>query len=814
MENNEEDDEMIKKSKDSIRIIPKHSKKNRRIALAASVMMLISACASFSAGAPVNAMGLSTDDSKLITIGDKQYSLEEIDDISSIDSNLDSVVREGEGSTQSSSEGSSENSTETTETKEKKNQNIMEASTTRIGFWEWQEVTTDNVRKLMSDGLYHASMFIPCYAKDVPNPKKENFAFAMSSEWSPGGTYDYTWCKNEKVSNFAANVETAGRLGTSYFVPYCHYGSYMSFWSTYADRDHIKYGNVRSSYHDYNDFGMLGYNPETSNNHKEGYYGVDFSGNAKHSLSYYFSAAYNMYIKQDWNGYENGVDSSNFYREKFFTFGDSMGVPMIKYRQIAENNRNIEVEFNIPREQLSNGEAANYTPVAGKDYWLYGAVVNETNDNGHEPILYFKKTDSSDKGISSKDYLHIGISKNGDKNNKIWYITTYNNTIDNDLTYEKLGYGLTSGEDDMSVITFAPWKDLEWIICGPRRQAGMSMFKWYIGTPHEMTALNTQTVKTGQVLPLIGGQFMGADKKLQFTDGYIIQKDKTLTIDGGTVTVGTNLINNGKIVIKNGGTLLIKSAGCVYPFMEDTLGTIECTNGNVIVMEGGKLYSLKSYKACETPLKMSGGSTLINYGTFALTEAYLDKGSKIENRKNGIFFCGVNRKDQLYFMDKASISKTSITNIDYVNNITELKNKETTTDKYLTEHPQAIIDTQYLTIPPDTYEAIITHADGTVETYVIPDDLKENWKKLVDEHDLTKSIWLNSLKKSRPEVCTTTSPEAAGGVKSTSASFGIRGYGGAAAYKPVVKNEKTATFNHKSGDRDFADGVDIITPEY
>ena len=149
----------------------------------------------------------------------------------------------------------------------------------------------------------------------------------------------------------------------------------------------------------------------------------------------------------------------------------------------------------------------------------------------------------------------------------------------------------------------------------------------------------------------------------ELSDGIVLPKGQTLTIDGGTVYVATNFLNNGKIKIINGGTLIVKNGGCISPYTSNCAGegTIECDGGNIIVMEGGKIYGFctgvsktsNPYNEKNAPIRIVGGGTMINYGTAVFTYGVIGKGSKIENRNKGVLKFGYNRIDQLEFMNRS-----------------------------------------------------------------------------------------------------------------------------------------------------------------
>ena len=103
-----------------IRIIPKINKKHKGFALAAAVIMMASVFG-LSSSQAVNAQTAGI------------------------------ILKDGEATTEATTEGDGK-------TEEQKQTNIMDAQTTRIGFWEWEEVSSDNARSILSDSKYHASM--------------------------------------------------------------------------------------------------------------------------------------------------------------------------------------------------------------------------------------------------------------------------------------------------------------------------------------------------------------------------------------------------------------------------------------------------------------------------------------------------------------------------------------------------------------------------------------------------------------------------------------------------------------------------------
>ena len=759
-----------------IRIIPKINKKHKGFALAAAVIMMASVFG-LSSSYAVNAQTAGI------------------------------ILKDGEATTEATTEGDGK-------TEEQKQTNIMDAQTTRIGFWEWEEVTSDNARSILSDSKYHASMLIPCYSQDTP-AMNGGTACVRSTNFktNAGDDFHQRWnaAYDRWVTNVMANYWSAQLYKDQYFKPMNVY-SYksMPFISTYADRKHVAYGPIRKdNYHYYDDFPMTSVNVESDI--YNGYYGkydskqkqIGEYGDEQHSPSYYFSAGQSMYIEEDDKGKYSDIPQSYFTKKKFFSMGDSMGVPWIKNFQMNSNCTNIAVTMNIPTKQLTNAEASKYTPQNGKDYFLYSATIKETGDHGYEPIMFFNKYDT-DGAVSKNDYIHM---KTVGKANNIWWLAKFDDNTDNEICLDCYGKGVTNNSTDMTLLTYLPKDGYQWEITfqGSWRERGVSTFKWYVGTPHEMTALKTQTIKDGKLMALNGGMFASAKdddgdgvSDAGFTDGYILQKDKVLTIDGGTVTVGTNFINNGKIVIKNGGTLLIKSGGCMYPFMDNTLGNIECNGGNIIIMEGGRIYSLTDKKDTKNSatLQLSGGSTLINYGGLAVTHATIDKGSKIENRRNGVVYAGVNRKDELVFMDKQILNKKSMGNLEYItpntNSSEELHaifgnvvSVEAITKSLLAQHDTVRDDKNGsgLFSSKYTFYCKIKYTDGSTEWIWISDEEFDAWMDVVEtdnEFDMYCYVKGPSSFESEVEV---------------ENAYIARGYGidGVGKDKATFVNEKTAT---------------------
>ena len=217
------------------------------------------------------------------------------------------------------------------------------------------------------------------------------------------------------------------------------------------------------------------------------------------------------------------------------------------------------------------------------------------------------------------------------------------------------------------------------------------IFSWYIGKPHVFASLKgeggdpvsgaggTTKVGKGETMILKDTSYLDVDGNEAKSEGVVLPEGSKIEIEeGGVLSIEGNFINNGTIINK-GGTIVIKEEGCVSPFGVTNESRIECSKaengqgGNIIVMPGGRLYCLGSdaqFGAEGVPLSglkpnllLTGGSSLINYGTFVTTLTKMDSSSKIENRKDAVAFLGYNREDTGVLLYYSAVGKNSIKGI-------------------------------------------------------------------------------------------------------------------------------------------------------
>ena len=695
------------------------------------------------------------------------------------------------------------------ESEENKEKKPFDIKTSRVAFYEWRKVTCDNFKTIFSDNKHHLSMLIPCYYNKTV-PKNKLYDDSDGSVSANGYILDH----NNPVA-FKLDYWVQRYRGTADYVPYpgepaMDYG--LTFFSTYGDDEHIFLPTEKNdSHHDEykNTFKQAPYTPEDDKSPYPYSYQVYYnkSYGASHSPAYWKELEKNVFIDQDHNGFGYDEDKQFWYienwadcfgKDRFFTQNDmSYGMPFIKAAQMSSDECKMAVDFVLENEPLSAGEVRNFQDT-GKYWHLYCGVPDD------EPMMYMKHGDNSFK----QDYLHMvcpcnpnsktGRAEKG-KNKDIWVICAFNNNLDNDDNWCDFGTGCMTGDDDYCYLTYLPNNyKYEWIMQASKKQYGTCNFMWYVGTPHVFTAIDTQTINSGDFAPFKTGDFQNGDSKADFSEGVMLPEDNVLTVDGGVVSIECNFINNGKIVVKNGGTLIIKKGGTISPYTKDSIGTIECDNGSIIVMEGATVYAIKD--SAVTTIKLTTGASYINYGTTFFTTVAIDKGSKLENRKKGVLVAGMIRKDQLAFLYESPPDKSQgrykDSNVGYLSagkysDLTGVVNAGLVKD---IERKDGFL---YISVASDIRIGVvdvkedkqyrITYKDGSSESYIVKN------AKVTEADNQVLSYLIQKGIVQRSEI-------------------GVTGIGDGV---PNIKVEKTSFFQHTDNSgADYAAGANIIVPEY
>lgn len=118
----------------------------------------------------------------------------------------------------------------------------------------------------------------------------------------------------------------------------------------------------------------------------------------------------------------------------------------------------------------------------------------------------------------------------------------------------------------------------------------------------------------------------------------ILDKDATITVeDGGVLTVDNELLNNGKIVVKKGGTVVVNEGGYIMAYDQNALGEIRLDGGNLVIMDGAKVICDQS----EGALLAENGATILNRGLLMVGNRLLMyKNTVLKNESTAMLLVG------------------------------------------------------------------------------------------------------------------------------------------------------------------------------
>ncbi len=145
----------------------------------------------------------------------------------------------------------------------------------------------------------------------------------------------------------------------------------------------------------------------------------------------------------------------------------------------------------------------------------------------------------------------------------------------------------------------------------------------YTITPVEISAIaKNYSIANGQVLPV--------------ETTIYIPKGVTLTVkNGGTLSVGGQLLNDGKIVVEKGGLVVVKEGACIMPLTRTDTGCgAFISDGTVVVRKDAKLIGGGS-----TGLWFSSGG-VTNFGMLASENFRASQLGIIETRTGGQIYAG------------------------------------------------------------------------------------------------------------------------------------------------------------------------------
>ena len=174
------------------------------------------------------------------------------------------------------------------------------------------------------------------------------------------------------------------------------------------------------------------------------------------------------------------------------------------------------------------------------------------------------------------------------------------------------------------------------------RNGYTSSFKIYYAEWNPITYLNESfTVQNGQVTSLEGP--------------IVIPQDTTITVqDGGVLSIKGWVINNGRIIIESGGTMLTQEdavVSCTDKTPGKANGQISC-DGLMILSSGSKVCAGGIYG-----MSFGEGAQCVNYGVLISENFSVATDHTIENRtKNSAVFAGWGISDSGYNLQQITIT--------------------------------------------------------------------------------------------------------------------------------------------------------------
>lgn len=540
--------------------------------------------------------------------------------------------------------------TEETDTVDNSVNKVLKDEHGRIVLWKWQKVTQGNANELLNDGKFHPSMLVRL--DNSGNPVGFVSTYADQEHIFRGR--DSRWYKTE----FKLNTSMADSVGyvnaynqmDNYFIRMDEDGKSLNGKVNFGDSVFYSQGGTMGV--PYIKATNLGNNLRTKLKNRNTYR-IDTNivlarGSEKNSGDVSF------YEKM-----EGTFSDEDYFIEKYWwTTGGETMEPFTAIVKPGDSHWGDRYQFCFQPFGAESGGRG--------DTWVIKADLNEEDDSDLDGLDYaisnYWQSDSpSDIGgfsttlVTASGYLVAMDVRRYGANGPVIDASSY-------------GIGArahTSGRNiyDISL------------------SGAEARFMWYVGTPYTFASLKgqggdettgeggTTTIGRGELLEIDSAEYMDVNNHLQKSDGVILPEGaKIIVNEGGVLAVTTNLISNGRI-INNGGTVIIKAGGSISPFLETNQGSIECMNGgNIVVMPNGRLFCLSdAYNRYTDPrqiaslrligLKLTGGSTLINYGLFANSYCQIDQGSTIENRGEGIVMAAVKRDSINKLLYNASINK-------------------------------------------------------------------------------------------------------------------------------------------------------------
>ena len=144
----------------------------------------------------------------------------------------------------------------------------------------------------------------------------------------------------------------------------------------------------------------------------------------------------------------------------------------------------------------------------------------------------------------------------------------------------------------------------------------------------------------------------------------VINPGVTITVEnGGVLSINGWVINNGKINIESGGTMIIQKETLLQTMVDDGAagGCVNC-QGNIVILSTGKMHCGGTYGLSVGDASSSDpySGKIVNYGTIMAENYFCYKPYSIENRgSESSVFIGYGIEGSGYSMIRAHITGTS-----------------------------------------------------------------------------------------------------------------------------------------------------------
>ncbi|MBQ8107404.1 MAG: hypothetical protein IJ129_01500, partial [Ruminococcus sp.] len=312
--------------------------------------------------------------------------------------------------------------------------------------------------------------------------------------------------------------------------------------------------------------------------------------------------------------------------------------------------------FNTKDAEIDVTKNVFYT-TSDKDcvYLRYDGRNNNTNNEGIDnakPPCYFMRMSKDD--TYSRDYYITpdrgdgGLLSITDKPTRHWM---FRSRYTDDSTPGNINWGNQvwhifndwSGSKDPMLA-----REQEYLKVETTENDNNYVRAWYVGEQMRFSALKGDlTINAGSPFEISKDKYISTNGGTESTTGVILPEGETLTINkGGILSISANFINNGTI-INNGGVILVKDGGTIYPFLQGKdsttkgCGTILCNGGDIIIQKGGTVYAgLNDANCKKVPFYLDNSSTLINLGVLVYGTMRLGEGVRVELYSNSQTYAG------------------------------------------------------------------------------------------------------------------------------------------------------------------------------